>query len=58
MRIFVQAPEFLGVNNGTSPDEGVIFRRGMPESQLVDARNSDAWINQDARNSGKMPESE
>ena len=36
----------------------MIFHRGIPESQLVDARNSNAWINRDARNSGKMPESE
>ena len=50
-------PRIFGVNNGTSPDEGVIFHRRMPESKLVDARNSDAWKNEDARDSGKMTES-
>ena len=32
----------FGVNDGTSPDEEVIFHWGMPESQLVDARISHA----------------
>ena len=58
MRIFVQASEFFCLNDGTSPDQEIIFHWGMPESQLVDARISHAWINQGARNSGKMPESE
>ena len=47
----------FGVIDGTSLDEAVIFHQGMPESQLLDARISHAWINQDARDSGKMPES-
>ena len=46
------------VNIGTSLDEEVIFHRVMYEFQLVDARISHAWINQDARDSEKMPESE